>query len=578
MKKIFSALFLIVFLCNNANAQVLHAKVNRPQLPEGETFMLSLELDDTDTSETPDLSVLEKDFTIYSVSNAYRTNIINGVMSKAYQWNLVLIPKKSGDITIPPIKVGKYQSNPLQIKIFAAGSNINAPDTQNPNQPRFKIEATVDNKTPYVQQQVNYVLTIYDTGGLQGEEPVFAGNTNDDWIIKSLSEPQITTKVINGRNIREIKFHYALFPQKSGTLEIPSARFNGFYLTKERRNNPFDSMFNDDLFIAGFGMTDVFATRNPVVLTTEPILVSVKPAAQENNGKWWLPATDVRLAGGFSPAPPQFKVGEAVNRTIYLKATGVADTQLPEIRFADSKGLKQYPEKPETLMNVEGGKVVSLEKISNVYIPTEAGKLQLPTIAVDWFNVNTKKMEKAILPAMTIDVLPNAEIVPAKNISSANKTETGDINPVSQQTTPQIVEQISQEKLFLYAGAAFIFGILVSWLLMKLFKRDTAAKIHNYKKFVIEKAKEKDLRAVRDGLLGWAADFYDQPDLTSLREIEDLNTVPEFGCELEKLSESLYANKQQEWNATLFIKVFEKVCRQKRTKGKSNELLPKLYK
>ena len=510
MKKIFLALFLIVFLCDSASAQALRAKVNRPQLPEGETFMLSLELDDTDTSETPDLSVLEKDFTIYSVSNAYRTNIINGVMSKAYQWNLVLIPNKSGDLIIPPIKVGKYQSNPLQIKVFAAGSNINAPDAQNPNQPRFKIEATVDNKTPYVQQQINYVLTIYDTGGLQGEEPVFVGNVNDDWIIKSLSDPQITTKVINGRNIREIKFYYALFPQKSGTLEIPAAKFNGFYLTKERRSNPFDSMFNDDLFIAGFGMTDVFATRNPVVLTTEPILVSVKPAAPENNGKWWLPATDVSLAAEFNPAQPQFKVGEAVNRTIYLKATGVAETQLPEIRFADSNGLKQYPEKPETLMKVEGGKVVSLEKIANVYIPTEAGKRHLPAITIDWFNVNTHKMEKAILPAVTIDVLPNAESAPVQNAplpSTPNATSV----PASQ---PQIVEQISQEKIFLYAGSAFILGILVSWLLMKLFKRKNTATIHNYKKYVIEKAKEKDLRAVRDGLLGWAADFYGQPDIT----------------------------------------------------------------
>lgn len=573
MKKIFSALFLIVFLCETANAQALRAKVNRPQLPEGETFMLSLELEDADTSETPDLSVLEKDFTIYSVSNAYRTNIINGVMSRAYQWNLVLIPKKSGDLTIPSVKIGKYQSNPLQIKVFSAGSDINVPDPKNANQPRFKIEAAVDNKTPYVQQQINYTLTIYDTGGLQGEEPVFVGNTDDNWIIKSLNDPQITTKVINGRNIREIKFQYAMFPQKSGTMEIPAAKFNGFYLTKEKRSSPFDSLFNDDLFIAGFGMTDVFATRNPVVLTAEPILVSVRPAASENNGKWWLPATDVSLAAEFNPAQPQFKVGEAVNRTIYLKATGVADTQLPEIRFADSEGLKQYPEKPETLMKVEGSKVVSLEKISNVYIPTTSGKLQLPAITIDWFNVNTQKMEKAVLPAMTIDVLPTAEV------SSETTTPQKKAAVAEQQSMPQIqpVEQISRTSLFLYAGGAFVSGLVVSWLLMRLFRRKTPSKIRNYKKYVIEKAKEKDLRAVRDGLLGWAADFYGQPDITSLREIEDLNTVPEFGCELDKLSEFLYADKQQDWNAALFIKVFEKVCRQKRNKGKSNELLPKLY-
>ncbi len=576
MKKIFLALFLMFFLCENVSAQALRARINRPQLPEGETFMLSLELEDADTSETPDLSVLDKDFTVYSVSNAYRTNITNGVMSRSYQWNLVLIPNRSGTLTIPSIKLGTYQSNPVKINVIPAGSAINAPDNQNPNQPRFKIEASVDNKTPYVQQQINYVLTIYDTGGLQGEEPVFVGNTNDEWIIKSLSEPQISTKIINGRNIREIKFYYALFPQKSGTLEIPSVRFNGFYLTKEKRHNPFDSLFSDDLFIAGFGMTDVFATRNPVVLMTEPMLVSVKPAALENNGKWWLPASEVSLAAEFNPPQPKFKVGEAVNRTIYLKASGVADTQLPEIRFADSDGLKQYPEKPETQMKVEGGRVVSLEKISNVYIPTKAGKLQLPPIAIDWFNVNTQKMEKALLPSMTIDVQPSLEAVSTTPQQATPQPQS--IEPMPQPQAPLVKEQISQTHVLGMAGIAFILGLAVSWLLMKLFKSQSTDKIRNYKKYVIEKAQAKDLRAVRDGLLLWAADFYGQSDITSLREIEEINNVPEFGCELEKLSESLYADNQQEWKSGSFIKVFEMVCKQKKNKGKTNELLPKLYK
>jgi hypothetical protein len=52
-------------------------------------------------------------------------------------------------------------------------------------------------------------------------------------------------------------FKYALFPQKSGVLEVPAVRFNGFYLTRERRADPFGSFFNDDMFIAGFGMADV---------------------------------------------------------------------------------------------------------------------------------------------------------------------------------------------------------------------------------------------------------------------------------------------------------------------------------
>ena len=85
-------------ICNNAVAQSFDATVNRNIVPEGETFVLTLELKDVDTSASPDLSSLNQDFMVLSVSNGYRTNIINSQVSKSRQWNLVMIPKKTGEI------------------------------------------------------------------------------------------------------------------------------------------------------------------------------------------------------------------------------------------------------------------------------------------------------------------------------------------------------------------------------------------------------------------------------------------------------------------------------------------------
>ena len=90
----------------------------------------------------------------------------------------------------------------------------------------------------------------------------------------------------------------------------------------------------------------MFATRNPVVLNTKPIEVNVRPIPPANNGNWWLPAESVKLYAEWSPQRPVFKVGEAVSRTVYLKAVGVVENQLPDIKFRDVAGLKQYPEKP----------------------------------------------------------------------------------------------------------------------------------------------------------------------------------------------------------------------------------------
>lgn len=574
MKKFAFVLGLCLLWAAKLPAQSLEAKVNRTEIPEGETFLLSVELEGGKTDSAPDFSVLEPDFTVYSVSNAYRTNIINGQVSQSQQWNLVLMPNKNGKLTIPAISLEQYTTAPIDIRVGAAQqvSGGSRQAAQN-GQPRFKIEAAVDNRSPYVQQQINYTLTLYDTGGLQGEEPAFQTADENAWIIKSLGAPEINTKMIDGRNLREIKFRYAMFPQKSGVQEIPAVRFNGYYLTRDRRSDPFGQLFNDDLFIAGFGMTDVFATKNPVVLTAKPIKINVLPAPAENAGNWWLPAEDVRLHAEFNPPRPQFKVGEAVNRTIYLQAAGVIDSQLPELKFKSVSGLKQYPEKPQVEMRVENGKIIASEKIANVYIPNQPGDMTLPEISVNWFNVKTKTMEKAVLPAITVKVIGDAPTQPAAG--SENSVQMPAPSGI------QAEENLSagqETNLYLLLGGAFLLGILLCLALIKGWGWLLSAGRRNFKKQVIKAAKAKDLHTVRDNLLAWAAERYPGQRILSLQDIDAAVNDREFRCELDKLGEALYAKDTHDWNEFLFIRVFNKINKRKKGRQNNHEPLPKLYK
>ena len=60
MRKILSLLFLMI-LSFNAYGQSFEATVNRNKLPAGETFVLTLELKDVDTNQSPDVKALSKD-------------------------------------------------------------------------------------------------------------------------------------------------------------------------------------------------------------------------------------------------------------------------------------------------------------------------------------------------------------------------------------------------------------------------------------------------------------------------------------------------------------------------------------
>lgn len=592
IKSVSLSILLGVAFIGAAWAQTFNAAVNRTEVPQGETFVLTLELADGSDSGNPDLSVLDKDFIVYSVGNAFSYNYINGVASKSRQWQIALMPKNSGKITVPSIKLGNLETQPITLNVIPASAaatetsagtgGYQAP--QQMNRPKFSMTAEIGNPNPYVQQQVDYTLKIYDTGGLQGDMPQFIEDGSNNWIIRSLGEPTVGSKIVNGRSLREITFRYALFPQKSGVLHTPEVRFNGYYLTRSRgMNDPFDDLFGGNLGSIGF--VDMFATRNPVLLTVKPEKVNVQPIPSDNNGNWWLPAQQVALFAEWEPRQPVFKVGEAVNRTIYLKAVGVAESQLPELNLASVSGLKQYPDKAVASSGIENGQVVAVKKISNVYIPNRAGKMTIPEIAVDWFNVRTNRMERAVLPAMNIEVLPGAavETAPAPQPETRPESPSRVLEDVANETENLVERSIPQGLPYLpyiIAAAAFLLGIVVSWMLFGMRNKSrNADDIKDFDRYIVRTAKSKDYRALRDGLISWARDRWNDSKITNLKDVAKAVGNKEFAAQLDGLAASLYAPEGGEFKTEAFLKAFEKVRKAKvKSRTGDTQPLPKLYK
>ena len=575
MRSLIFGLFLLLTVTVDVSAQNFTATINRNPIPEGETIVLTLNLQDVDTKATPDLSTLSKDLTVLSISNGYRTSIINGKVSKSRQWNLVLIPNKIGDIIIPAVELEGLKTEPISLKVVPSGTENQLVKSQTVDSPKFKMSGQVDNMNPYIGQQINYQVKIYDGGGLQGDAPFFVTN-NDDWTIRNLGDPTIETKVINGKSLREITFNYALFASKSGELVIPPVRFNGYYLTKNTRQDPFARFFDDDQFFTGFGLNDVFASKTPVSLNTKPLNVNVQPATVKDG--WWLPAKELKLSAEFNNQYPQFKVGEAVSRTIYVKAVGVLDTQLPEINFAKVDGIKQYPEKPITEMKVENGDVVSLATISNVYIPEKGGDLVLPAISINWFNTITNTSETAVIPEYKISVKGTSEsnshkqAIQPSNIASTNDTSSVGSQPV------EIVETINNSNIIWLLLGSFVGGIIITLFLIKLFSLLTKTSDNN-KKSVISAAKAKDLHILKDELLVWARENFPRHQINNLQDVADAVNVQSFNKELDKIRETLYADNEKNWDEKTFLDVFCKItCQLKKRKKTIHEPLPKLYK
>ena len=206
------------FAAFSVQANSLHTEVEPEQINLGEMLQLKIIYEgDEQGNFQPDLSVLQNNYDIRSTSSSIASSYINGKVTQKRQWLIGLLPHNDGKQVIPSIKVGKYETLPMDVEVLPTGSvlNLDADDEiefDNSDQAKsvksspVSLSFDVEEKQVYVQQQLNAVLTIHDSKGINIEqEPIFSDD--DNWVIKNLNQPVIEEK--DGERI--IKFSYKIY-------------------------------------------------------------------------------------------------------------------------------------------------------------------------------------------------------------------------------------------------------------------------------------------------------------------------------------------------------------------------------
>lgn len=577
--KILLRSFLILFcLVFQVHAYQLTAETDTAQVARGEPLTLIITADDMVT-DSPDLTSLQTDFQVLSTSVSRRTTYNNGIKSAQTSWQIGLLPLKSGKLQIPSVSVGNQATPVLPVEVFTAS----AVNPQPAGAVQQNDEYTIEGKTVgtagqiYVQQQIGYNVIVSDNGTLQSGEPVFQTSDSSEWIIKSLGRPEISAAT-GGR--RMITYRYALFPQKSGRLHIPAVVFDG-QAAGDGLNPNFDP-FGNGMFNISINLSSVFNMNMPVRLSLPAEEIEVLPVPEAFRGNWWLPAEDVKISARWLNPAQKFQAGEAATREIVLTATGVTETQLPEIKILPATDLKQYPQKSEKYEALSDGRLTASQKMNIVYIPQKGGMLTLPEIRVPWFNVATGKMEEAVVPASIIEVGSGAvEAVPlpqkTQKINIAAQPEPA----AKMQTEVQNISAFRKIPTWLWAVAAFLLGILCAAFLLRpkrLNQAKPACETRQFPDYIVQKAYQNDYRALRDALVTWAAGYYPQATINNLKDVAAAAGDEAFSRQIDILLEKLYqADSGQVWNAKVFADSFKRLLQKKHKKEQKNPKLPPLY-
>ncbi|MSR16338.1 MAG: protein BatD [Methylococcaceae bacterium] len=408
-------LFLSLWLAGfstNVFATDITVSLDRSPVSVDESFQIIFTASESPNAD-PDFSPLEQDFTIQNQSENSRFEFVNGKSNRIIQWILTVMANDSGNLIIPVIKFGTDSSPALKIVVSPSSTaNKNAAHDDDD----LYLEVTTNTAKPFIQSQVLYTVKLYrrvDLAKANMSEPEL-----NDAVIEKLADDTNYTTQLSGVTYVVIERKYAIFPQKSGTITIKPLVLTADIVARGRQNNSF---FNSQ-------------TTQRRIVKSNVVTLNVQPIPATFTDSHWLVAEQIELTQTWSGDTTQMKVGEPLTRTVKLVVHGSTAGQIPDTTPEKiDPQLKSYNDQPvlheeKTLAGITASRE---EKIA--FIPTKSGNYKLPAIQIFWFNTQSQKIEKTILPEINLTVSAAENVQTVESISpqtESNNTATAEVTTI----------------------------------------------------------------------------------------------------------------------------------------------------
>jgi hypothetical protein len=370
--------WLLVLACIAPAQAATRAWLDRERIGVGETTTLNIETDQAG-ARMPDFSALAPDFVLSGHSSTRGSEpVAGGGHRPRVLFAVALQPRREGLLTVPALRVGAESTAPLVLTVL--------PDATAParaGEPVF-IEAEADTDAPWVQQSVGYTLRLYYATPLvsgQLDQPV-----PDGAAVHRVGSDVQYSREIAGRRYTVVERRFVLVPERSGTLVVPGARFEGTGV----------GGFFDDMF--GGGRRALRAQGPSRVLQVQPVPASAPQP--------WLPLQSMQLR--YLATPQELRAGEAATVDVELVADGAAASQLPELRLPPVDGAQVFPEPPQVDELFERGRPRTRVTRRFAVVPVQAGPLRLPGLRQAWWDVDAGVERTAALPDLHLEVEPGA--------------------------------------------------------------------------------------------------------------------------------------------------------------------------
>lgn len=295
--------------------------------------------------------------------------LVDNRLTVSMAWVYELIPQKVGEVALSDVRFS-YQGLPYNANpgIITVGSVDRYIDTATDG--IHKVEATVSNSKPYLNEAIEYQFRyLYTTVLPTRESPSYVLPTLSDFLVEELPDTASTPTRVNGRTYHVDTYVRRLYPQKTGKILIPPAALK--------------------LPIKG----------NPKTLKTKSVALNVQPLPEI--GK---PANFDGAIGEYSMRTSvdrrRLEVRNALTLSVTITGTGnISTVTAPKIR-----PLSGFRTDPPILAQRNSA---NTRIYQYAIIPLKSGILQLPGIEFSYFNPTKETYQTSKTGPISLTVTPN---------------------------------------------------------------------------------------------------------------------------------------------------------------------------
>ena len=417
MYRTFSTLLLCFYISLSAVlAQTLTA--NAPsQVAVGQQFRLTYTVNSHDVSGFRVGQIPQDAFEILmgpSTSTQSSFSMVNGktTQSSTITYTYILSALKNGSFTIPAATINvsgqQVKSNSVKIEVSGTasqsssgsrgsrGGNSQQPETRPQGTPisgsDLFIKVSASKKRVVEQEPVllTYkVYTLVSLTQLEGKMPDLKGFHTQE--IPLPQEKSFKIEQYNGRNYKTVTWsQYVMFPQMTGTLEVPPLTFNGVVVQQNRYVDPFEAFFN-----GGSGYVEVKKQ-----IQAPGVKIEVDP----------LPARPDGFSGGVGHFTMKAEMNQTqlqANDPLTLKVTisGTGNLKLikqPTVKFPkdfDTYDPKTTDKTRLTTQGIDGSIIYEY-----LAVPRHQGQFDIPPVEFIYYDTQQKRYVTLTSEAFHLDV------------------------------------------------------------------------------------------------------------------------------------------------------------------------------